>query len=42
MYTAGVTTKAAHPSHASALIGLLTSAGEREPRERAGFIRIQK
>lgn len=38
MYTAGVTTKAAHPSQASALIGLLTGAGQREQRERAGFI----
>jgi molybdate transport system substrate-binding protein len=38
MYTAGITTKAAHPSPASALIGLLTGAGQREQRERAGFI----
>ncbi|SHM83322.1 molybdate ABC transporter substrate-binding protein [Bradyrhizobium lablabi] len=42
MYTAGVTTKAAHPSQASALIGLLTSAGQREQRERAGFISARK
>jgi len=38
MYTAGVTTKAAHPSQASALIGLLVGAGQQEQRERAGFI----
>jgi molybdate transport system substrate-binding protein len=42
MYTAGVTTKAAHPSQASALIGLLIGAGQREQLERAGFIRAQK
>ncbi|SDN48329.1 substrate-binding domain-containing protein [Afipia sp. GAS231] len=42
MYTAGVTTKAAHPSQASALIGLLTGAGQREQRERAGFISARK
>jgi molybdate transport system substrate-binding protein len=42
MYTAGVTTKAAHPSQASALIGLLTGAGQREQRERAGFISGRK
>jgi molybdate transport system substrate-binding protein len=41
MYTAGVTTKAAHPSQASALIGLLIGAGQRERRERAGFISAQ-
>jgi molybdate transport system substrate-binding protein len=38
MYTAGVTTRAAHPSQASALIGLLIGAGQRGQRERAGFI----
>lgn len=38
MYTAGVTTKAAHPAQAAALIGLLTGAGQREQRARAGFI----
>jgi len=42
MYTAGVTTEAAHPSQASALIGLLIGAGQREQRERAGFISAQK
>lgn len=38
MYTAGVTTKAAHPAQASALIGLLIGDGQRQQRERAGFI----
>lgn len=42
MYTAGITTKAAHPSPASALIDLLIGAGQREQRERAGFIDPQK
>jgi molybdate transport system substrate-binding protein len=42
MYTAGVTTKAAHPSQASALIDLLIGAGQREQRERAGFISARK
>jgi molybdate transport system substrate-binding protein len=42
MYTAGITTKAAHPSQASALIGLLIGAGQREQRERAGFIGAKK
>jgi molybdate transport system substrate-binding protein len=42
MYTAGVTAKAAHPSQASALIGLLIGAGQREQRERAGFISARK
>ena len=42
MYTAGITTKAAQPSQASALIGLLIGAGQREQRERAGFISAQK
>jgi len=42
MYTAGITTKAAHPSQAAALIGLLTGAGQREQRERAGFIGVKK
>jgi molybdate transport system substrate-binding protein len=41
-YTAGVTTKAAHPSQASALIDLLIGAGQREQRERAGFIGAPK
>ena len=38
MYTAGVTTAAAHAAEARTLIGLLTGAGQREQRERAGFI----
>ena len=42
MYTAGVTATAAHPSQASALIGLLTGAGQQELRERAGFIGARK
>ena len=42
MYTAGVTTKAAQPSQASALINLLTGAGQREQRERAGFLTVRK
>ncbi len=42
MYTAGVASKAAHPSQASALIDLLIGAGQREQRERAGFISARK
>jgi len=42
MYTAGVTTTAAHPLQASALIGLLIGAGQREQRQRAGFIDARK
>ena len=38
MYTAGVTTRAAHASQAQELIGLLIGAGQQEQRERAGFI----
>jgi molybdate transport system substrate-binding protein len=38
MYTAGITTQAAHRPEAQALIGLLTGAGQRGQRERAGFI----
>jgi molybdate transport system substrate-binding protein len=38
MYTAGITTAAAHPQQARDLIGLLTAAGQQEQRERAGFI----
>jgi len=38
MYTAGVTTKAAHPLQASVLIGLLVGAGQWEQREHAGFV----
>jgi molybdate transport system substrate-binding protein len=37
MYTAGVTTSAAHASEAEALIHLLTSSDAREARSRAGF-----
>jgi len=37
MYTAAVTTQAAHAEQARALIGLLTAAGHRGVRERAGF-----
>ncbi|MEO8322293.1 MAG: substrate-binding domain-containing protein [Bradyrhizobium sp.] len=42
MYTAGITSKAAHASQAAALIGLLTGAGQREQREQAGFISARK
>jgi molybdate transport system substrate-binding protein len=38
MYAAGVTTKAAHAREAQVLIGLLIGEGQREQRERAGFI----
>ena len=38
MYTAAVTTKAAHPRQAQALIDLLTSADQQELRSRAGFL----
>ncbi|MCK1511807.1 substrate-binding domain-containing protein [Bradyrhizobium sp. 190] len=38
MYTAGITTAAAHPRQAQALIDLLTGAEQREQRKRAGFI----
>jgi len=38
MYTAGIATKAAHASQAQDLIGLLIGVGQREQRERAGFI----
>jgi molybdate transport system substrate-binding protein len=37
MYTAGVTTSAAHPSEAHALIELLTGSDARGARARAGF-----
>lgn len=37
MYTAGVTTRAAHPKEAAALIALLTGPDRRELRQRAGF-----
>jgi len=39
MYTAGITTAAAHPQQAQDLIDLLTSAEHHEQRKRAGFIR---
>ena len=38
MYTAGITTAAAHPQQAQNLIDLLTGAGQHEQRKRAGFI----
>jgi molybdate transport system substrate-binding protein len=38
MYTAAVTTRAAHATQAQSLIGLLTSADQRALRERAGFL----
>jgi molybdate transport system substrate-binding protein len=38
MYTAGVTTRAAYAPQALELIGLLVGAGQREQRERAGFM----
>jgi len=37
-YTAAITKRAAHAPQAQDLIGLLTSAGQREQRVRAGFI----
>ena len=37
MYTAGVTTRAAHPKEVAALIALLTGPDRRELRQRAGF-----
>ena len=42
MYTASITTQAAHARQALALIGLLTGAGQRGQRERAGFISGQQ
>jgi molybdate transport system substrate-binding protein len=38
MYTAGVTTTAAHAGEAQALIELLTSGEAKEARQRAGFL----
>src|SRR6185436_19680561 len=38
IYTAGITTAAAHPQQAQDLIDLLTGAGQYEQRKRAGFI----
>jgi molybdate transport system substrate-binding protein len=37
MYTAGVTTRAAHPKEAATLIALLTGADHKGLRQRAGF-----
>nr|WP_249803558.1 substrate-binding domain-containing protein [Bradyrhizobium sp. 21] len=37
MYTAGVTTRAAHPQEAATLIALLTGADRKELRQRMGF-----
>jgi molybdate transport system substrate-binding protein len=42
LYTAAVTTRAANPGQAKALIGLLTAADQQEPRERAGFLSGRK
>ena len=42
MYTAAVTTGAASAKQAQALVDLLTAAGQRELRERAGFISAPK
>jgi len=38
MYTAGITAQTAHASEAKILMGLLTGAGQRAQRERAGFM----
>ena len=38
MYTAGITTAAAHPQQAQALIDLLIGAGQHQQRKRSGFI----
>ncbi len=37
MYTAGMTTRTAHPKEAAALVALLTGANWRELRQRVGF-----
>lgn len=42
MYTAAVTTQAADPGHARGLIELLCGAGQRDLRERAGFLDTKK
>jgi molybdate transport system substrate-binding protein len=42
MYTAAVTTRAANANQAQSLIGLLTSADQRELRERAGFLSTKR
>jgi len=41
MYTAAVTTRAAHAKQAQALIDLLADSGLRELRERAGFLGVK-
>ncbi|NOJ43785.1 molybdate ABC transporter substrate-binding protein [Bradyrhizobium australiense] len=38
MYTAGITTAAAHPQQARDLIDLVIGTGQREQRKRAGFV----
>jgi molybdate transport system substrate-binding protein len=40
VYTAAVTTRAANAKHAQDLIGLLIGTGQRDLRERAGFLEI--
>jgi len=42
MYTSAVTTRAAHAKQTQVLIDLLTDAGQRELRERAGFLNFKK
>jgi molybdate transport system substrate-binding protein len=42
VYTTAVATQAADPEHAQDLIDLLTSIEQRDLRERAGFLEIQK
>ena len=42
MYTAAVTTRAAHAKQAQALIDLLTDSGLSELRRRAGFLSVEK
>jgi molybdate transport system substrate-binding protein len=42
MYTAAITAQPLHAPQAQALIGMLIGAGQREQRERAGFVTDQK
>jgi molybdate transport system substrate-binding protein len=42
MYTAGITTRAAHAPQAQDLIGLLTGASQHQQRTQAGFVNHQK
>jgi len=42
VYTAAVTMQTADPKHAKDLIDLLTGAEQRDLRERAGFLAIEK